>query len=156
MPIIASRPTDLPELLTITRAVGVFSEEEVATVKELFDAYLEDAEANGYHFLSYQEGEAILGFACWGPTDLSHGAADLYWMVTAPQAHGRGVAKSLFQAVVEAVRAQGRWLIMIWTSGRPEYEPARQFYQRIGCTLAARIPDFYERGDDLYIYTHQL
>jgi GNAT superfamily N-acetyltransferase len=156
MPVSASSPTDLPELLAITRAVSVFNAEEVATVKELFDAYVQDAEASGYRFLSYREGEAVLGFACWGPTDLSRGAADLYWIVTAPQAHGRGVARSLFQAVIESVQALGRWLIVIWTSGRSEYEPARQFYQRMGCTLAARIPDFYERGDDLYIYTRQL
>lgn len=151
-----SQPGDLAPILTMTEAVGVFSAEEVATVQELFEAYLKDAMASGYHFLSYRENDQVLGFACWGPTDLSRSAADLYWIVTSPMASRRGVAAALFQAVETAVRALDRWLIIIWTSSRPGYEPARRFYQRMGCTLAVQIPEFYDRGDDLYIYTRRL
>jgi len=156
MPIEPSQPGDLPAILAMTQAVGVFSAEEVATVQELFEAYLRDAAGSGYYFLSYRENEQVLGFVCWGPTDLSHSAADLYWIVTAPTAHRRGVAAALFQAVETAARALGRWLIVIWTSSRPGYEPARRFYLRVGCTLAAQIPEFYDRGDDLCIYTRHL
>jgi GNAT superfamily N-acetyltransferase len=156
MPVEASRPEDLEPILAMTRAVGVFSDEEVATVDELFEAYLHDAHASGYHFLSYRDGDAVLGFACWGPTDLSASAADLYWIVAAPDAQRRGVAAELFAAVEAAVRAGGRRLIVIWTSGRPGYAPARRFYERMGCALAAQIPEYYDRGDDLYVYTRRL
>jgi GNAT superfamily N-acetyltransferase len=156
MPVEPSRPADLLEILDMTRAAGVFSPDEIATVEELFNDYLHDAQASGYYFLSYREAGAVLGFICWGPTDLSHGAVDLYWIVAAPAAHGRGVAQALFQALEIAARAIDRWLIIIWTSSRPGYEPARRFYQRMGCSLAAQIPDFYDRGDDLCVYTRRL
>jgi GNAT superfamily N-acetyltransferase len=156
MPIEPSQPDDLAPILAMTEAVGVFNAEEVATVQELFEAYLKDAVASGYHFLSYRENDQVLGFVCWGPKDLSNGATDLYWIVTSPAASRRGVAATLFQAVETAVRALGRWLIVIWTSSRPAYEPARRFYERMGCTLAAQIPEFYDRGDDLCIYTRHL
>ena len=156
MPVESSRPSDRAAILAAARSVAVFSEEEVNTVEELFDGYLESPAASGYNFLSYREDEAILGFACWGPTPLSKGAIDLYWIATSAEAQGKGVARALFDAVVEAGRAAGRWLMVIWTSDRPEYESARRFYQRMGCALAVQLADFYDRGEDLCVFTLRL
>lgn len=151
-----SLPTDLPAILAAARSVGVFTVEEVATVQELFDGYLRDPRASGYNFLSCKAGDELLGFACWGPTALSQGAADLYWICTAQTAQGRGVAAALFRAVEDAVRLIGRWLIVIWTSSRPDYAPARRFYQAAGCELQTQIADFYDRGEDLCVFVRRL
>jgi len=158
MPVAPSLPTDRAAILTIARSVGVFDDEEVATVDELFEGYLRDPEQSGYNFLSYRDAgvDQVLGFACWGPTSLSKGAVDLYWICTAHGAQGHGVAAELFRAVEEATRAIGRWLIVIWTSSRSEYQPARSFYQRMGCQLIAQLTDFYDRGEDLCVFTHRL
>jgi GNAT superfamily N-acetyltransferase len=151
-----SRPSDRAAILGVAHSVGVFSDEEVDTVDELFEGYLESPEKSGYNFLSCREGEAILGFACWGPTPLSKGAVDLYWIATAAEAQGKGVARALFDGVVEAARAAGRWLMVIWTSNRPEYQAARDFYQRMGCNLMVQLADFYDRGEDLCVFTLRL
>ncbi len=151
-----SLPDDLPAILEATRSVGVFNDEEVRTVDELFQGYLKDPAASGYNFLSCRDGAMLLGFACWGPTALSQGATDLYWICTAQGAQGRGVAAALFAAVEEAVRAIGRWLIVIWTSSRSEYAPARRFYLRMGCALQTQITDFYARGEDLCVYIKRI
>lgn len=158
MPVAPSLPADRASILAAARSVGVFNEEEVATVDELFEGYLDDPEKSGYNFLSYREADAehVLGFACWGPTSLSKGAVDLYWICTAPEAQGKGVAAALFRAVEEAARAMGRWLVVIWTSSRPEYQPARDFYQRVGCELVAQLADFYDHGEDLCVFTCRL
>ena len=102
MPVESSLPSDRAAILAAARSVAVFSEEEVNTVEELFEGYLESPAASGYNFLSYREDEAILGFACWGPTPLSKGAIDLYWIATSAEAQGKGVARALFDGVVEA------------------------------------------------------
>ena len=156
MPVAPSHPSHRAAILACARSVGVFSGEEVSTVDELFDGYLRDPVESGYNFLSHRDGEAILGFACWGPTALSKGAADLYWICAAREAQGRGVAAALFRAVEDAVRAAGRWLIVIWTSNRPDYEPARRFYLHMGCTLTAQIADFYDRSEDLCVFVKRL
>ena len=151
-----SHPNDREAVRAITARAGVFNAEEVDTAVELFDAYVRDPRC-GYNFLSeYDEAGQVRGFACWGPASLSRGAVDLYWICTDPAAQGRGVGAALFAAVVAAVRAAGRWLIMIWTSSVPAYEPARRFYARMGCTLSLQLKDFYDRGDDLCIYTLHL
>jgi len=154
----SSRPAERGAILAVAERTGVFTPEEVETVAELFDGYERDAVKSGYNFLSAREPgtEAVLGFACWGPTSLSKGAADLYWIATDPAAQGRGVAAALLRAVEAAVRAAGRWLLVIWTSSRPEYEAARQFYQRMGCDLTLQLTDFYDRGDDLCVFTRRL
>jgi GNAT superfamily N-acetyltransferase len=151
-----SRPSDRAAILGVARSVTVFSEEEVATVEELFDGFLKSPEKSGYNFLSYREGEALLGFACWGPTALSKGAVDLYWIATAAEAQGKGVARALFNAVVEAAQAAGRWLMVIWTSDRPEYAAARNFYLRMGCNLTVQLADFYDRDEALCVFTLRL
>ena len=156
MPVEISRPSDRAAILAVARSVGVFSDEEVDTVDELFEGYLESPEKSGYNFLTFREGEAVLGFACWGPTALSKGAVDLYWIATAAEAQGKGVARALFEAVVAAARAAGRWLMVIWTSSRPEYEAARNFYRRMGCDLAVQLADFYDRGEALCVFTFRL
>jgi GNAT superfamily N-acetyltransferase len=156
MTVSTSEASEREAIIAIAHSTAVFSPEEMETVGELFDDYLRDANASGYNFLSYRENGAVQGFACWGPASLSNGAADLYWISTAPAAQGRGVATALFHAIEAAVQAAGRWLIVIWTSSRPEYAAARQFYLRQGCALTAQVPDFYDRGDDLCMYTRRL
>ncbi len=152
----ASAPADLPAILDAARSVSVFNDEEVNTVDELFQGYLKDPVVSGYNFLSCEDGDALLGFACWGPTALSQGAADLYWICTSQSAQGRGVAAELFEAVRREVEAVGRWLIVIWTSSRDEYGPARRFYLRMGCALQTQIADFYARGEDLCVYVKRI
>src|SRR5262245_48319270 len=115
----AARASDREAVLDAARSTGVFSDEEVVTVAELFDDYLEDPVRSGYNFLACVEAEQVLGFACWGLTDLSYGAADLYWIATAARAQRRGVAAALFHAVEVAVQTAGRWLLVIWTSSLP-------------------------------------
>jgi GNAT superfamily N-acetyltransferase len=149
-------PGEREAVIAIAAATGVFSAEEIVTVAELFDGYLLDPESSGYNFLTARDGPGVLGFACWGPADLSRGAADLYWIATAPEAQGRGVAAELFRAVEKAVWAAGRWVISIWTSSLDAYAPARRFYLRMGAVLAAQIKDYYDRGEDLCIYTRHL
>jgi GNAT superfamily N-acetyltransferase len=153
----ASLAAERTAILAVAERTGVFTPEEVTTVAELFDGYLSGPEKSGYNFLSARAlGGDVLGFACWGPTSLSRGAADLYWIATDPGAQGKGVAAALFRAVEAAVRAAGRWLVVIWTSSRPEYGPARAFYQRVGAELAMQLADFYDRGDDLCVFVRRL
>ena len=156
MPVEISQPTDLAAILAVARSTGVFSAEEVSTVAELFEGYLQSPEKSGYNFLSYRDGEDLLGFACWGPTALTKGTVDLYWIAASAKAQGKGVGAALFQAVVRAAEAQGRWLIVIWTSSRPEYQAARNFYLRLGCDLKVQLADFYDREEDLCVFTFRL
>ncbi|MGD9143773.1 MAG: GNAT family N-acetyltransferase, partial [Dehalococcoidia bacterium] len=58
----------------------------------------------------------------------------------------------LLKAAEEAIKtARGR-LILIETSSTPAYEKTRSFYGRHGYEEIARVPDFYETGDNKLIF----
>jgi GNAT superfamily N-acetyltransferase len=153
----ATRREDVEAILAISRGVGVFDAEEVATVGELLDDYFDrGAQHSGYYFLTCRLDGRVAGFACYGPRALTFGTYDLYWIATDKALSGRGVGGALLQAVAHDVRALGGRMVVAETSGREEYAPTRRFYETHGYERAAAITDFYAPGDDLVIYVQHL
>jgi GNAT superfamily N-acetyltransferase len=154
--ICTTQPEDADSILRLAREEPLFSKEEAETVGELLEAYLEEEDHDGYFFLSASDEGRLVGFACYGPTPLTRGTFDLYWIAVSAAAKGQGVGRALMARVEEEVRALGGRMIKLDTSGRPEYEPTRAFYHRIGYTHSATVPDFYAPGDDLVIFSRLL
>jgi ribosomal protein S18 acetylase RimI-like enzyme len=146
-----SRPEDREAIGEIARRAGVFTEEEEASVFELFDAHLKTSDS-GYEWYTARAGERVAGFACYGPTPLAQGAYDLYWICTDREIRGKGVGRALFSALDLEIRARKGRLLMIWTSGGKDYLPAAKFYEQMGCELSARIRDYYKPGEDLIVF----
>ena len=145
------------QIKDIAANAGVFSQEEVDCVRELWEEYLAlGPESCGYNFIVHREGAQVLGFACYGPRDLTDGVYDLYWIAVDPNARRGGVGRSLLTASEEAVRSLGGRMLIAETSGTPHYEPTRKFYLGMGYTAEATIKDFYSRGDDLAIFVKRL
>jgi hypothetical protein len=55
-----------------------------------------------------------------------------------------------------AIRQRGGWQITLETSSTPLYEKTRKFHMKCGYKEIARIPDFYDRGDDMVIFFKKL
>ena len=94
----------------------------------------------------------ICGYACWGPTPLTRGTYDLYWIATDPSAQGQGVGRALMSHVETSVRALGGRLLVAETSSKDSYSGTVSFYRRLGYEEASRIRDFYDRGDDRLVF----
>jgi ribosomal protein S18 acetylase RimI-like enzyme len=138
----------------LTRATGFFREEEVVTAVELLDESL--AGDDDYQFVGAFDRDALVGYACWGPTPGTEGTCDLYWIVVDPASQGAGVGTRLLREVEGRLLADGCRLVVVETSSRAEYAPTRAFYENRGYTRAATIPGYYAPGDDLVIYTKDL
>ena len=151
-----TRRDEFDEIMAMTRRAAVFNEIEVDTVIELLEGYEEGPEISGYYFLSCRENSKVIGYACWGPRELSGNGYDLYWICADPAAQGKGVGRALMNAVEEKIREKkGVWLV-IETSDTKYYEPARRLYERCGYLLAMLLPDFYKNGDGLCTYIKRL
>ncbi|MGC8896896.1 MAG: GNAT family N-acetyltransferase [Bacteroidota bacterium] len=150
------RPTkqeDRPKIMNILKSVGVFSAEEIAVAEEVLDAYLEFHEESGYWiYSSVDEHGALKGYICVGPTAITQGTFDLYWIAVDPSWQSRGVGSELLSYAESQIREKGGRLIVIETSSQPTYEPTRRFYTNHGYSGLARIRDYYRIGDDLIIY----
>jgi ribosomal protein S18 acetylase RimI-like enzyme len=144
--------TDGEQIKDIAARTGVFSQEEVECVADLWEDYLHVGPViGGYNFLVDREGDQVVGFACYGPRDLTTGVYDLYWIAVDSKIHRNGVGRRLLIATEEAVRQAGGRMLIAETSGTSHYEPARKFYLGMGYTIEATIKDFYSEGDDLTI-----
>ncbi len=146
--------SDRDRALGLARRTGFFTEAEVAVAEELMDVYLDRPGQRDYDVIVVGTAAgAVEGFLIWGPTPLTEGTYDLYWMAVDPASQGRGHGTALVRWLEEKVRSLGGRLIVIETSSQPKYAPTRNFYLGLSYTEKARVPDFYKPGDDRVIYT---
>jgi len=80
---------------------------------------------------------------------------DLYWLVVAAAARGRGLGAELFAAVENELAGRAK-LIRVETSSLEGQGGARRFYEKIGFKLVGEIPGFYRAGDDLLTFAKAL
>jgi ribosomal protein S18 acetylase RimI-like enzyme len=140
-------------VMDLIRRTEMFTEPEIAVAEELINIFLNDSNQKDYKVIVVEnDRQHVVGYLCYGPTDLTEGTYDLYWMAVSPNQQGRGHGKALLQWLESTVKEEHGRLIIIETSSQPKYESTRQFYLRSGCEEAARIPDFYKPGDDRVIY----
>ena len=135
------------------RRSGVFTDIEVAGALEILDASLADPESDEYRFVvAAEHGGPVVGYACFGTAPFTDAVFDLYWIAVDPSRTGLGLGRSLLEAVEDEVRRDAGRMIVIETASKPDYEPTRSFYERLGYREVARVPDFYSVGDDKVIY----
>ena len=147
---------DKPAVMQILQATPEFKTAEVVVAEELLDCYLEAPSTSGYYVLVAEAGSSVIGYICYGPTPLTEGTWDIYWIAVAAKEQGQGVGQTLVASVEKKIsETQGR-LVFIETSSKPEYEKTRRFHQSQGYQLAGRIADFYEPGDDKLTYLKRL
>ena len=136
---------------------GLFTTDEVAVALELIDAAL--AEPGGEYRVLVAEGQSegqLSGYICYGPTPMTEGTWDLYWIATHPEARGCGVARALVQRMEDELRGIGARLVRVETSQLEGYGAAHSFYERMAYPVIARMQDFYKPGDDLLVMLKRL
>jgi ribosomal protein S18 acetylase RimI-like enzyme len=138
------------------RNMPEFKPPEVVVAEEVLDDYLRDSIRSGYHVFAAEIDSLAVGYICYGPTPLTEGTWDIYWLAVAPNQQSKGIGKSLlFFAEGNIKETRGR-IAVIETSSRPEYEATARFYRTQGYELTCRIADFYAPGDDKLIYLKRL
>lgn len=157
-------PSDRAQLIDIISQGAGFRTAEVECAIELLDGALAPAdpsaeEPGGYEARVAVEDDApdqVLGYACFGLTPMTEATYDLYWLVVAEAARGRGIGAQLMTAVEDELRQRGAVTIRVETSSLEGQGGARRFYEKTGFKLAGAIPDFYRKGDDLLVFAKVL
>jgi D-alanine-D-alanine ligase len=137
----------------LVEATGYFSAEEAAVAEELVTERLAKGPPSGYHFVFAELGGQLAGYACYGPVPLTASSYDLYWIVVSPNDQGQGLGRTLLEETERLVCLAGGTRLYADTSGRPQYESTRAFYERMGFRMACVLEDFYAPGDAKVIYS---
>jgi len=153
------RPMAAEDKITITKILQVTSEftsTEVKVALELIDLYLEFGVSSDYHILVAEIDDSTSGYICFGPTPLTDGTWDIYWIAVDPEMKRQGIGRKLLTEAENGIsKAMGR-LILVETSSKPDYEKTRKFYESCDYEIIACIPDFYTPGDDKVIFQKRL
>ncbi|MCR4395783.1 MAG: GNAT family N-acetyltransferase [Candidatus Saccharicenans sp.] len=145
--------TDRQPVLDLIRSTGFFTAAEFQVAEELIDIYLNNPEQHDYLIVVVENDQGqVAGYMTYGPTPLTEGTWDLYWIAVAPEAQGRGYGQQLVGWLEDEVKRNNGRLVLIETSSQPKYQPTRKFYEKLGYTEIARIRDFYRPGDDRVIF----
>jgi len=142
--------------MALLRGTPEFKPAEVVVAEEVIDSYLADPAGSGYNTLVAEDGPAISGYICYGPTPLTEGTWDVYWIAAAAGEQGKGVGSALLAYAEDKIKEAGGRLIVIETSSQTSYVKSRRFYSNHGYGAIARLPDFYAPGDDKIILQKRL
>jgi ribosomal protein S18 acetylase RimI-like enzyme len=143
---------DKSAIMKILKNTPEFTPAEVVLADEVVSDYLFNPANSGYYILVAEIDSVVAGYVCYGPTPITEGTWDLYWIAVDHNIQGQGIGRRLMEAAEEKIRAAKGRLVLVETSSKPGYEKTNLFYQRIGYKEAARIIDFYMIGDDQIIY----
>ena len=146
---------DREPLASLIRRIETFSQEEVGVAIELVDLALQPNNPD-YKILVADRDGTLVGYVCYGPTPMTEGTYDLYWIASDPEVRGQGVGASLVSGMEADLRRQTARIIRVETSATEAYGPTRGFYASMKYMEEARIRDFYKVGDDLIILTKRV
>jgi ribosomal protein S18 acetylase RimI-like enzyme len=145
-------PPDREAIASLITA-GPFRPEEIACALELLDAAL--GRADTYEALIAVDPDPI-GYVCFGATPMTEATFDVYWIVVAEQARGRGVGRGLLAETERQLTTRGAQTIRIETSSLEGQGGAVRFYESTGYRRVGLIEDFYRPGDDLITLAKRL
>ena len=98
----------------------------------------------------------IVGYVCYGPTAMTAGTFDLYWIASSPNVRGQGVGAALIAGMEGDLRRRNGRLIRVETSAMEAYGPTRGFYAAMQYREESRFRDFYKPGEDLIVLAKRL
>ncbi len=146
-------PRDREAIRALVEGTGAFKPHEVDVAMELVDAALSNPTQDDYHpYVITEDDGTVAAYACFGKNPMTRFTWDLYWIATRKDRMGKGYGRRMVGFVVEEVRRRDGRLLVIETSSKESYGDTRAFYDKIGCTLAAKLKDYYDEGDDKLIY----
>jgi ribosomal protein S18 acetylase RimI-like enzyme len=92
--------------------------------------------------------DQAIGYICYGPTPMTQGTFDLYWIAVDPDFQEQGAGSKLLSFLEEQARAVGGRLILADASTIPHYEKTQKFYLKNGFQEVAKVSDYYYPGND--------
>jgi ribosomal protein S18 acetylase RimI-like enzyme len=144
-----------PQIAQVAAETGVFRPEEVDVALEVFDDYCDSPGADYWAMGAFSAADELAGFTFYGPTPCTADTWDLYWIAVRPRFQRSGVGRGLIERAERHMASAGARMCVIETSSRDDYSTTRRFYLACGYREAARIADFYDKGDDRVTYVKQ-
>ena len=91
-------PEDREGLARLLDRIENFSPDEVRCALEVIDLALQPSNPD-YQIMVALLGGQLGGYVCYGPTPMTDGTYDLYWICSEPSLRGKGIGAGLVAAM---------------------------------------------------------
>ena len=142
-----TRTGDLPALKVLIELTGLFPSDMLDDV--IADYF--NGNARDELWFTFDRGEP-LGIAYCAPERMTRGTWNLLLVAVHPGWQGRGIGASLMRHIEQILARRGERVLLVETSGLPDFERTRTFYRKLGYDEEARIREFYQAGEDKIIF----
>jgi ribosomal protein S18 acetylase RimI-like enzyme len=149
-----TRSDDIDTILEIAAAIA-FEPHELEQLSTMLANYFGSTDQDGRFWLT-DDDHGPVGVAYCEPERMTDQTWNLLLIAIHPDHQGKGRGTALLRHVEQTLAGQGGRLLLVETSGIPDFDGARSFYRQCGYEEEARIRDFYAFGDDKIVYRRQL
>jgi len=122
---------------------------------DMISDYLNNEKSTDIWFTTIDQGKPIsIGYCA--PERMTEGTYNLYAIAVHKDQQGNGIGKKMMEYLENELREKDKRILIVETSGKPEFELTRKFYIKCNYLKQAVIPDFYEEGDDKVVFWKKL
>jgi ribosomal protein S18 acetylase RimI-like enzyme len=145
---------DLPALKAVIDATELFPSE---LLDEMIAGYLAGVPTHEF-WLTMTDGTNAepIAVAYCVPERMTQGTWNLLLIALHPDQQGRGHGTALLGHIERKLTDGGHRILLVETSGLPDFERMRAFYRKCGYDHEARIRDFYDAGEDKVVFRKAL
>lgn len=143
---------DIPTLKTVIDSSELFPS---ALLDEMISDYFSN-EASTDIWVTYEQDNVPVAIAYCAPERMTEGTYNLYLIAAHKDYQGKGIGAEMMEYIEQLLREQGQRILLVETSGLPEFERTRAFYDKCNYTREAVIRDFYQAGEDKVVFWKQL
>lgn len=149
-------PSDVPAVVDLVVRAGLFGPDDVKDVTHSLAEHFSSGTGAGNSYLVEAVGDVVVAVAHWQPKPATDRVWDLTMIAVAPDRQDSGLGSQLLAEVELRLRASGQRLLVVETSSTDDFKQARSFYRRNGYLQSAEVPDYWEDGDGLIVFSKRL
>ena len=143
---------DVPHLKTVLDSSQLFPSH---LLDDMIDDYFSNMAATDIWFTMLHDEKPIsIGYCA--PERLTEGTYNLYAIAVRKDHQGKGIGKKMMAYIEKLLLDQHQRILIVETSGKPEFELTRTFYLKCNYIQQAVIPEFYDTGDDKVVFWKKL
>ncbi len=146
------KKSDLPKVKLIVDDNQMFPSE---FLDDMASGYLNGVSEELW-FVADTDDDEIIAIAFCAPERMTEGTWNLLLIAVLKKYQGIGIGADLMGFVENKLQTLLARVLLVETSGMPNYERTRAFYPKCGYTQVAVIPGYYDEGDDKIVFWKSL